>query len=281
MSSATVAIAPRRSASRSSRTSTPSSTTRPCLRVVEARDQRGERRLARAGAADQGDRGARRDCEVELAQHGAVGVVAERHAFEAQLAAAGRQLARAWRIGDVGGLVEHLEDALARGDGALVLADPHADHAQRPDQQREVEVVGDEAAERELAVDHEQAAGEDDHGEGELGQEVEQRAVARLDARGVELALEDALGALGEARALGVLLREGLDDAHADDRLLGLGRDVGDALLDVAQHRVRAAGVAGRHDRDRRQQDERDQRELPARDQEQRRTRRSATPRTA
>ena len=123
--------------------------------------------------------------------------------------------------------------------------------------------------ERELPVDHEQAAGEDDHREGELRQEVEQRAVARLDARGVELALEHPLGALGEARGLGVLLREGLDDAHADDRLLGLRRDVGDALLDVAQHGMRAARVARRDDGDRRQQHERDQRELPARDQEQ------------
>ena len=103
-----------------------------------------------------------------------------------------------------------------------------------------------------MAVDHEQPADEDDHREGELRQEVEQRAVARLDARRVELALEDPLVASGEALALGVLLREGLDDAHADDRLLGLGRDVGDALLDVAQHRVRAARIARRDDRDRR-----------------------------
>ena len=135
---------------------------------------------------------------------------------------------------------------------------------------REVEVVGDEAAEREAVIDHEQPADEDDHGEGELREEIEQRAVAGLDARRVELALEHALGALGEARGLGVLLREGLDDAHADDRLLGLRRDVGDALLDVAQHGMRAARVARGDDRDRRQQDERDQRELPARDDEQR-----------
>ena len=166
-------------------------------------------------------------------------------------------------------LVEDLEDALTGGDGALVLPDPHADHAQRPDQDREVEVVGDEAAEREIAVDHEQAADEDDHREGELRQEVEQRAVARLDAGGVELALEHPLVAPGEALTLGVLLREGLDDAHSDDRLLRLRRDVGDALLDVAQHRVGSPRIARRDDRDGRQQHEGDQGELPARDHEQ------------
>ena len=228
------------------------------------------RGLARAGAADQGDRAAGRDGEVEIAQNGPAGVVAERHALEAQVAAASGQIERMRRVGDVRGLVEQLEDALAGRHGTLVLADPHADHAQWPDQQGEVEVVGDEAAERELAVDHEQPAGEDDHRERELGEEVEQRAVARLDARGVELAGEDPLGALGEARPLGLLLRERLDDAHADDRFLGLRRHIGDALLDVAQHRMRAARIAGRHDGDRRQQHERDQRQLPARDQEQR-----------
>ena len=209
-----------------------------CLGVVVAGHERRERGLARPRAADHGERGAGGDLEIEVVQHRAVGVVAERHALEAQVAAAGRKLQRRRRIGDLGALVEDLEDALARGDGALVLPDPHADHAQRPDQDREVEVVGDEAAQREMAVDHEQAADEDDHREGELRQEVEQRAVARLDPRRVELALEHPLVAHGEALTLGVLLREGLDDAHSDDRLLRLRRDIGDALLDVAQHRV-------------------------------------------
>ena len=207
--------------------------------------------------------------EIQVVQHRATGVVAERHALEAQVAAAGRKLHGRRRIGDLGVLVEHLEDALAGGHGALVLPDPHADHAQRPDQDREVEVVGDEAAQREMAVDHEQAADEDDHREGELRQEVEQRAVARLDARGVELALEHPLVAPGEALTLGVLLREGLDDAHSDDRLLRLRRDVGDALLDVTQHRVGSPRIARRDDRDGRQQHEGDQGELPARDHEQ------------
>ena len=37
-----------------------------------------------------------------------------------------RQLVRIRRVGDVLGLVDHLEDPLARGRGALRLADPHA-----------------------------------------------------------------------------------------------------------------------------------------------------------
>ena len=42
----------------------------------------------------------------------------------------------------------------------------------------------------------------------------------------------------GEAAGLALLLRERLDDAHADDVLLGVRGDVGDALLHVLQHRV-------------------------------------------
>ena len=42
-------------------------------RVVEARHERGERRLPRARVADQRDRRARRELEVDLLEHGPVG----------------------------------------------------------------------------------------------------------------------------------------------------------------------------------------------------------------
>ena len=48
------------------------------------------------------------------------------------------------------------------------------------------------------------------------------------------------------------LAREGLDDAHAGDVLLGVGRQLGDALLDLLDRRARAAPVAlGDHDHER------------------------------
>ena len=56
------------------------------VHVVEARQQQADRRLARARAADERDRLARRDRESEVAQHRFGRRVAERHVVEAHLA---------------------------------------------------------------------------------------------------------------------------------------------------------------------------------------------------
>ena len=140
----------RRSERRStSRTSMPSTSTRPAVDVVEPRHERGERRLPGAGPADERDRAARRDLEVDVLEDEPTGLVAEVDALEADLRRARAASGSApGRVGDLLGLVEHLEDPLARGDRALRLADPHADHAQRHHEHREQEVEGEEAAER-------------------------------------------------------------------------------------------------------------------------------------
>ena len=74
---------------------------------------------------------------------------------------------------------------------------------------------------------------------------------------------EDVVRAPLEARLPPLLLRERLDDVDADDRLLGDRRDVGEALLDVAQHRVRHGRVAVGDGDERRRDRERDQGEPP------------------
>ncbi len=58
----------------------------PALDVVEARDQRRERRLPGAGVADQRDRLPGLELEVDVVQHRPRGVVAEGHALEADAA---------------------------------------------------------------------------------------------------------------------------------------------------------------------------------------------------
>ena len=54
----------------------------------------------------------------------------------------------AGRVGDLLGLVDHLEEALSRGGRALRLPDPHAEHPQRHHEHRQEQVEGEEAAER-------------------------------------------------------------------------------------------------------------------------------------
>ena len=77
-------------------------------------------------------------------------------------------------------------------------------------------------------------------------QERQERHVERaLPVRGERL-LEDGVGGLVEALRAPLLLRERLDDVDAGDRLLGDDRDLGELLLDVAQHGLRDAAVAVR-----------------------------------
>ena len=65
-----------------SRTSAPSISTAPSVDVVEARDQHHERGLARPGGADERDRPAGLDVEVDVAQHRLAAVVGEGHAAQ-------------------------------------------------------------------------------------------------------------------------------------------------------------------------------------------------------
>ncbi len=116
--------------------------------VVEARHERGERRLAGAGVADQRDRGAGGDVEVDVLQHRLALAVRERDALEPDHARSRRELDRARPVGDLLRLVEHLEDPLARRRRALRLADPHAERAQRQDEHGEEEEDRGEAARR-------------------------------------------------------------------------------------------------------------------------------------
>ena len=83
--------------------------------VVEARDERGERGLARPDAADQRHRLARLDVEVDAAQHVDVGVgVAEVDVLEHAAWCRSRPRTGLGRVEDRRLGVEHLEDAPAR-----------------------------------------------------------------------------------------------------------------------------------------------------------------------
>ena len=81
--------------------------------VVEARDERRERRLTGPGVADQRDRPAGRHLEIDVLEHGTAGHVVEADLVEAKIAAAGRKLDRVRPVGDFLGLVHDLEDPFA------------------------------------------------------------------------------------------------------------------------------------------------------------------------
>jgi hypothetical protein len=127
--------------------------------VVEARHERGERRLPRARVPDEGDRAAGGNVEVDVLEHCAV-CIRKRDVLEGDAAHAAWEVASVCEIGDLLGLVEHFEDPLAGRRRPLRLPDPHAEHAERHHEHREQQVEGEEVAERERAV-HDHPAGDE------------------------------------------------------------------------------------------------------------------------
>ena len=163
-------------------------------RVVETRHQRGKCGLAGARGADQRDRAARGDLEIDAGEHGPRRVVAEADTLEDDAAGTGRQLARVLCVGHLLRLVDHLEEALARSGRALRLTDPHAEHAQRHHEHHQQEVEGEEAADRELALD-DVVPGREEHPRlREHRQEGEQRHVERALGVRAHGRAEDAVG---------------------------------------------------------------------------------------
>ena len=231
--------------------------------VVEARHERGESRLARAGLADEGDRLAGRHVELHTVEHGSALEVLEAHVLEAKVAAARRQADRVGPVGDLFRLVHDLEDPLAGGRRALGLADPHSERAQRHHEHAQIEVEGDEAADGELSARHHPGTDQQHRGLRQHRHPRDERDVERpLPVRPHRLT-EHLLRARVELGRFLRLLRERLDHVDADDVLLGHRRDVRQLLLHVAERRVGDVAVTvGKRDQDRHHR-EHDQRELP------------------
>jgi len=114
----------------------------PSSHVVKARDETDERRLAAPGTADDGDRLARLDAEVDAGEHRLLGVrVAELDVTELD-AADERHVAHGVRGVDDGRLgVQHLLDALGRGGGA---GHHHEQDGRHDDREEDLDDVGEE-----------------------------------------------------------------------------------------------------------------------------------------
>ena len=152
------------------------------LRVVEAREQAGDGALARAGRADERERLARRDVQVEPVEHGAVALVAEAHAVEPDVAARGCSSSTGCRGSrSCGSASSTSVIRAARGERLLQRRHALAEHAQRPDEHHHVGVEGHERADGQVAVDH-AAAAEPEHGrDPEQRQHLEHRDEDRVE----------------------------------------------------------------------------------------------------
>ena len=199
-----------------SRRSTPSTVMPSDGRVVEARDQVGERRLAATAHADQRHRLAAAQHQVDVAQRvvgldagvarnvarrDAVGRrrragphrIAEAHALEADLLGERRQRQRVAALEHVARLVDELEHALGRGEPLL---DRAVDLRQPLERLVDQDERGQEAEERALgatAVDHRVAAVQHHRRDAEGSQQLHDRLDQRLGARRLHVEPEQAL----------------------------------------------------------------------------------------
>ena len=122
--------------------------------VVEPQQQVDQRRLARAGGADDADALAGADLEADVLEHQVVVVVGEPDVVEARCGpapGAGRRAGARRRL-DRHRLVEQLEDPLGRGHRRLQDVELLRHVADRPEEALRVLQEGDERAERQRPV---------------------------------------------------------------------------------------------------------------------------------
>ena len=231
--------------------------------VIEARQQAGDGRLARARGADQRGHLAWVDFEADVAQHDGLGVVAEADAVELDLAAQERHGLRVRQVfhGAIG--VEHFADALIRDRGFRVGIGELGKLLHGLVHFAQVEDEHDQRARRKAPVEHHVRAEPQDGGGAGGDDHLHKRREARLEAARLQRQI-DALHALHfHAPLLVILAGEDADDAHGRESLA----DDRDHLAFFLAHRARGLldlpriGVDDNEKRGRYR--ERNQRELP------------------
>ena len=124
--------------------------------VVEARQQPRDRRLAAGRAADHRDRLAGAQVQREVVEDQRPVAVGEADAVEADVAVAVGEVDRVGAVDDRRLLVEDLVDPLGRCRGALAEHDQHPEQLERRLEHHDVGAEGEDRADLEVTVDHEQ-----------------------------------------------------------------------------------------------------------------------------
>jgi len=215
--------------------------------VVEAGQQQGDRRLARARGADHGERLTRRHVQRQAPQHRLGRQVTERHVVELDVRRPRRQDDRAGLLGDHRPGVDHLVDPDHAGPRLLSDRDQAGQRPHRRDHLPDVEGEGEEDPDLDLAVQGQPAAQREDpdlaeHGNGPQGGVVPGRQPDDAEPGGVQPRAYPL-----QPLDLLLLLAEALDHPHACHRAVDDARDLRLLLL-----RVPAGGEepAARGDRD-------------------------------
>ena len=231
----------------------------PDLRVVEAREQLGDRRLARTRRPDQRDRLPRLDAQRQPVEHRRAAGVAEPHVVQLDRQRARRHGHRVRRVHDLRLGVDEVVDALDAGPCQLRAHHQRAHHPGGPDELGDVGGEGEEGAERDRAGQRHRPAQADHPDLPERGQREQRRVEPCGHPGGAHpLGVQPPRPAL-QGGDLAGLLTEALDHPDAGDGLLDLLRDVRRLLLGRPRRREQRPPGPDRHDRRGRQHDERDE----------------------
>ncbi len=211
------------------------------VNVVEAREQKPDRRLPRARAADQRNCLARGDVQRKVAQHRLGRRVTERDVVEVDGTPRDVQHLGVGLVLHVRRGVEKVVDAFRAGAGELTDGQDGRELTHRRRDEEHVGREGEERSERDLVVQREPATERQHRDLTERGDRLHRRLQAGLDVHEPHARREHQLGAFRQAVELARLLPETLHDPHAGDVFLDDVGDVARLLL-----RVPARGEHGR-----------------------------------
>ena len=222
-----------------SRRSWPSIATRP-RRVVEAGDELGDGRLARAGRPDEGHRLARGDVQVDVAQHRLGRVVAEGHVSSVTVALDRRQRPRVLGASSTLGCVPSSSSSLVIAAWPCWYRLYCCTSCWIGQEERvEVEDEGGELADGERAVAHHVAADQQQHRLAEQPDELGARAVDRGELGGVVVGVAVVADDVAVVQHVVAGPVEPGDDAHARQALGEVGQHAGDAVAHAVVALVR------------------------------------------
>ena len=213
-------------------------------RVVEARDEHRQGRLAAPARADDGHALTRGDVQIDSAEHRVSVAVAEVDVRERDVTGELGEVDRVGCVGDGRRQVEELEDALEPCPSLLADGQDAGELARRRHQLGDVGRERQEGAEGDLVLEREPAAEREDRHLREQGDRLEERLVSRLQAHRSHLRPVHGLGGVGDAFDLALLLTERLDDADAVEVLVDDLDEVALALLPVPGRREDAPAHA-------------------------------------
>ena len=177
-------------------------------------------------------------------------------------------LDRVLRVAHLRQDVEHLVDPSQCGGGPLREGDRHADHPERPDEQRDVHVELHQRAEGEVAVDHLVPTEPQDSDQPDLGQQLHRRQVLRPDPCRLDRLATDVVGLDAELVGLDPLGTEPLDDADPAHGLFDHRGELGLLRLHGEYRRVDRPRESATCHLDQRERGEGEDGELPVGDEQ-------------